>query len=210
MRPKQARKRYRTRDESRLRDLIDFAEGRVNVSDGRKVLIRVLDGLPGYSPLGSEHGDAINQWPDAKITEIGANLQKFARTTLRARNVFSQPKPRQPLPLSTIEVGPFRYTVMPIPQMGKGFEGLNVTMFLYIDGETKDLVWYAFLNLLRSVGLSNIRACAADDCDSIYVRVGRREFCSDRCQRRIYMRGLRERGREKKTRRSLQRKGKAR
>jgi hypothetical protein len=39
--------------------------------------------------------------------------------------------------------------------------------------------------------LHRVRKCKAEDCERTFVRDGRREFCSTRCQKRVYMREMR-------------------
>lgn len=47
------------------------------------------------------------------------------------------------------------------------------------------------LRLLRMVGRDRLHRCASVECGKLFVRRGRREFCSDRCQKRVYMRKFR-------------------
>lgn len=55
-------------------------------------------------------------------------------------------------------------------------------------GQAIETFKYQLIRLLESVGVEKIRKCAAPDCDRIFVQVTRKEFCSTRCQSRIYMR----------------------
>lgn len=64
------------------------------------------------------------------------------------------------------------------------------------DGAMRDLVVLQFVLLLDRVGLHNIRKCAADDCDHLYVKTYRRRFHSVRCQKRILARKRRQKEHE--------------
>jgi hypothetical protein len=44
------------------------------------------------------------------------------------------------------------------------------------------------LRLLQFVGVTRLKIC---DCDRLFVQVGKRRFCSERCQTRVYMRRFR-------------------
>ena len=56
--------------------------------------------------------------------------------------------------------------------------------------DTRDLVVLQLVLLLHTVGLHNIRFCAAPDCPGphLFVKSYRREFCSVRCQKRTLAR----------------------
>lgn len=63
----------------------------------------------------------------------------------------------------------------------------NVVMRL--DGSAGAALMFQVVNLLRIVGLDRMLHC---DCGRRFIRVGRQEFCSERCQNRSYMRRRRE------------------
>lgn len=64
---------------------------------------------------------------------------------------------------------------------------------LSVDGSAEDVIRFQALSLLRAVGVERLKTC---DCGVVFVKNGRREFCSERCQNRVYMRNARaaERG----------------
>jgi endogenous inhibitor of DNA gyrase (YacG/DUF329 family) len=64
------------------------------------------------------------------------------------------------------------------------------------EGAMRDVVVLQMLLLLDRVGLSNVRICGVGDCQRLFVKTYRREFCSARCQQRDYKRKLRQRTRE--------------
>ena len=56
------------------------------------------------------------------------------------------------------------------------------------NADLRDLLAMQAYLLTRVVGLDRIRRC---DCGSLFVREGKRLFCSERCQKRVYMRRYR-------------------
>lgn len=90
-----------------------------------------------------------------------------------------------------------------IQQRGKGgifqgvlLEGLTLEttapgseVILAIDGPPRSVLWFQIINLLQEVGLANVLRCPG--CHRPFVKTGKREYCGDRCQSRIYMRKYR-------------------
>ena len=64
------------------------------------------------------------------------------------------------------------------------------------EGPLRELLLLQLLMLLEQVGLGNVRACDAADCQRIFVKTYRRTFCSLKCQRRAIKRRLRQAARE--------------
>lgn len=54
-----------------------------------------------------------------------------------------------------------------------------------IHGDLNPMLDLRLDTLLRSVGIDRVLRC---ECKQLFVKYGRREFCSDRCQKRVYMR----------------------
>ena len=72
--------------------------------------------------------------------------------------------------------------------------GRRVT--LGAEGSMRDVVVLQMQMLLDRVGLSNVRMCGVGDCQRLFVKTYRREFCSARCQQRDYKRKIRQRKRD--------------
>jgi hypothetical protein len=96
-----------------------------------------------------------------------------------------------------VDAGQLRRGEQGLPLQTVTFEGLQMTPapvargrppLILVGGPASDVFWFQFMNALRMVGLDRIMRCAAPDCDRLFVKVGRREYCSTRCQKRIYMR----------------------
>jgi CGNR zinc finger len=58
-------------------------------------------------------------------------------------------------------------------------------------GEPNDWVRYRAIRLLEDLGAEKLLICPAPECGRLFFKVTRKEFCSTRCQSRIYMRGYR-------------------
>lgn len=67
-------------------------------------------------------------------------------------------------------------------------------------GDTRTLIILQTVLLLQEVGLANVHKCIAPDCQRLFVKVYRREFCSVQCQKRINTRKQRQTAREQKER----------
>lgn len=61
-----------------------------------------------------------------------------------------------------------------------GYKGTPVAMLLY-----------KVFRLLDDVGPNRLRNCPAEDCGRAFVKITRKEYCSTRCQKKIYMRNYR-------------------
>jgi hypothetical protein len=59
---------------------------------------------------------------------------------------------------------------------------------LLAGGAVRDLFLFQAFNLLQAAGAQRLKRC---ECRRLYVKTGRREYCSERCQKRVYMRGQR-------------------
>jgi hypothetical protein len=66
---------------------------------------------------------------------------------------------------------------------------LGDQIVLALDGSARDVIWFQVINLLQSIGVRRLQLCP---CGRVFARVGRREFCSTRCQKRYYMRKFRQ------------------
>lgn len=62
-------------------------------------------------------------------------------------------------------------------------------VLLTVSGTPRDVTLYLAASLLQEVGTDRIRTCPAPDCGRAFVKIGRREHCSTRCQRRVWSRG---------------------
>jgi|SRR5262245_28965042 len=75
------------------------------------------------------------------------------------------------------------------------------------EGTMRDLVILQLVLLLHTVGLRNVRKCEAADCERLYVKTYRRQYCSARCQKRTHMRAWRH---DEQERQAQQRQARAR
>ena len=63
---------------------------------------------------------------------------------------------------------------------------------LLVYGEPRDWLLYRVMRLLEELGAEKLQVCPAPDCGRLFFKVTRKEYCSTRCQSRIYMRRYRE------------------
>lgn len=55
-----------------------------------------------------------------------------------------------------------------------------------LHGRPRDVLLYQAATLLSTIGHERLRFCPAPDCNKAFIRIGRREYCSERCQRRVF------------------------
>ncbi len=65
----------------------------------------------------------------------------------------------------------------------------KVSVLVY--GPPRDWFLYRIIRLLEAVGAEKLLVCPAPECERFFLKVTRKEFCSTRCQSRVYMRGYR-------------------
>jgi CGNR zinc finger len=58
---------------------------------------------------------------------------------------------------------------------------------LFAEGDPREVLLYQASTILQAIGTDRLRRCPAPDCGRVFVKVGRREYCSDRCQRRVFV-----------------------
>ena len=74
----------------------------------------------------------------------------------------------------------------------------DVALFV-VDGSPRCVLLFQLLGLLRVTGIMALRVCEADDCDRLFVKIGKGTHCSTRCYNRKYMRDLRAKERSQET-----------
>jgi hypothetical protein len=87
-----------------------------------------------------------------------------------------------------------------VEQLRIGVATVRDDVALTVEGHSDvDVLTFQIVHLVQKVGLDRLRRCL---CGRVFAKTGRREFCSDQCQKRFYMRARRaqEREREQRTR----------
>jgi hypothetical protein len=105
------------------------------------------------------------------------------------------------------KLGPFRRCVGRLLQFMAGgaatdsqaalyIAGIHIVPFkskgkvgFLVGGHPLDVVSYQAATLVKEIGVDRLRICSAQDCESVFIKVGRREYCSERCQRRAFLSG---------------------
>jgi hypothetical protein len=62
---------------------------------------------------------------------------------------------------------------------------------LVASGAAEDLFGFMLTKFLERGSLDRIQPCPAENCDRLFFKTGRREYCSRQCQMRVFMRGYR-------------------
>jgi CGNR zinc finger len=179
------RKRYAT-NEALLQAVITDLEQEDHASHRRAVLALLSQGpLRCHETLRRElEQPAVEHWDDGLVrgdSLVRAELLAFLRELVRLKD--------SGLSGHGIWItGPIRFFAFFTSRAGH-------RLTPGAEGPMRDVVVQQLLLLLQSVGLRNVRACAAADCPHLYVKTYRREFCSVRCQKRIQARALRQKAR---------------
>lgn len=67
---------------------------------------------------------------------------------------------------------------------------------ILVYGQLRDWLLYRVIRLFEELGAEKLQMCPAPDCGRLFFKVTRKEFCSTRCQTRIYMRKKRQEEKE--------------
>jgi hypothetical protein len=106
------------------------------------------------------------------------------------RNLVTNEPPDRDVPPPSLGVGHLDFEVWPLPSLG---------VRIVVLGSSHDQLTLRVVQLVETTGIDRLRRC---DCGRVFAKTGRREFCSVRCQKRIYMRKIRREERERFLRRT--------
>jgi hypothetical protein len=152
-----------------VREVIALLE-QSDTSSHRRALWKVLTHGPFYCAPAAL--DQVETGPAEMVDHIAAVLLRYTRNAVEVEPAHLEPIDLTGVQLSTIRIAQ---------------EALSFT-----DGPLKGLAAVNWTNLLHMVGLRDIRRCGASDCPHLFVKIHRRNFCSERCQKRVYKRRERE------------------
>lgn len=179
MADKSRNKRYTLRTaEALLARLVSFAEGQSAAPQTSRLFRDLLDAGPhivlGEAAVGVS---AIN------APALQSMLRTFFRGVITSRDA---------------DAG----TIVPelsIGQLKIGIEPIKSDVLLTLDGSAVDVLLFQVVNLLQVAGVGRLRRC---ECGRVFARRGRGEYCSARCQKRVYMRIKRQDERDEARRRT--------
>jgi hypothetical protein len=176
------RKRYAMRDaEALLARLVEFAGAAEETTIGaqaRRLLTDVLK-LGPVLVIGDARHEVQNR-PSGELTHLRGYLRAFYEGLLTLADSDAGGL------MPTVQVQRLTFAATPV--------GSDV--LITVDGDAADVLLFQSVQLMQVTGVGRLRRCP--NCGRIFAKTGRREFCSDRCQKRIYMRNLRAREREKR------------
>ncbi len=168
--------------------LLDFVQTQLTDSARRAKSARTLvsgiltSNIQGVIAKYPAHQREVATWSETDFERFRADLEVFLRGLAGFQTRGGAIV--QPIEFSHI-------SLYPMPQRQR-----SALAPLLVEGATRDVLWFQIVNLVRFAGGERLRVCLADDCDRMFVKVGKREFCSDRCQGRVNSRRVRERDRK--------------
>jgi hypothetical protein len=161
------------------------------VRDGRFLVRTLLLNGPLDTTTAYEREMGAERLTLENLTELIAALRQFVRTVVRSR--------REPFAYSPIGLyGPLTF---------RALVNADETIRVGVEGTIRELVILQLVFLLHEVGLSQVRMCTAPQCDRIFVRSYRQEFCSLACQKRTNKARLRQVKREREEQRARRQRG---
>ncbi len=162
----------------------------------RKAVAQYADALTALLDWGPLLCEPTNEPDDATIVLVRAEVIAVLRLAVHRRE--SDP----------LGIGESGIALSAPPQFSVRLRGPHAQ--IGVSGSFRDLVVLQLVWILEHVGLAHVRQCTAPDCERLYVKTYRREFCSTRCQRRTNKRRERLAAREyhEQQRRSRRRRAK--
>jgi len=154
-----------------LRLLVEFAE-----SDGpgdRVALAEAGRGLVALQASNAQTAKAMATLTAEQLRHLKQDLRAFLRAA------GGQPS-------SYLQATLIRVELLPLLGKLKQVKGRNRWLF-GVSGAPRDVLLYQLVTLLATVGEDRLHFCPAPDCGRAFVKVGRRAYCSERCQRRVFM-----------------------
>jgi hypothetical protein len=142
-----------------LRVLVAFAEG--SARDLRPLL------HAGHAFASGPVLSALRSLSPPAITALKMELRAFVRD-LATHDGADREGPR------------LRIEIVPV------FSAAN-TVEMFVDGSARDVLLFQVATLAKAVGTARLQRCPALDCGRVFVQVGRRLFCSSRCQRLMFL-----------------------
>lgn len=129
--------------------------------------------------LGDAHHDLL-QWLPVQVEGFRRQLRRVLRELVAMRASADDDRGQQ-MPQGVVLE---RLAFVPVA----GIDSVALT----VEASARDTLWFQILDLLRRRGLHRVITCPG--CSRLLVKNGRREYCSDRCQARVFMRRRRAEG----------------
>jgi hypothetical protein len=178
-----------------LRDLVEFAEQQPRPTS-RPLNVHMMDPyqfplwwmVMGRGEVGEKTAARLAKMTKEAFWALRDEVKKLLRAVVQAPEgewpaearvqVEVSPRPRRP---------PRNHPYFPRTKPPVKGAVERVASFR-LEGEPRDVLLYQVLTLLDWLGpeIDRLRCCPAPDCRKLFVKVGRQEFCSPRCQHRLY------------------------
>ena len=157
-----------------LRQLVDFAESKD--SDPAALTEAAANGLVQLQMSNRQLAKALRALTAAELRGLRQDLRSFLRAA------GGDPKH----PYYDVKSLTIRVELLPFLGGLKQTKGRHRWLF-GVNGSPRDVLLYQVATLIAMVGEDRLRFCPAPDCGRTFVKVGRREYCSGRCQRRVFV-----------------------
>lgn len=142
----------------------------------------------------------VRSWSQPLIEEWQREVSDFLRQVVDLRRSLTAAAERRQIQRLVNEMRTLPTAALHRMRLAPIAVGEHV--LVTVDGDARDVLWFLIVGLLRSVGVSRILQC---ECRRLFLKTGRREYCSERCQKRVYMRA--QRAKERKAREVSRQKG---
>jgi len=153
--------------------VVDLLDGQMDIESHRRAIFYLLTNGPCFAK--TEAHEEFNRLTAVDIARIAQALRIYLRNAVRHE------LQRIPIELSGVRVSTIR----------SGHSAIS-----FMDGPLVGVAGLALMLLLHIAGFQQLWACGAPDCPRVFVKTYRREFCSERCQKRTYKRRKRQDARE--------------
>jgi hypothetical protein len=170
-------KRPRKPNVEQVSELVRFAEDDFGRASSRRFLMKLLHTGDMVS-LGDAESE-LGNWPSSKLAMFHRELRLFLRAIVKLGENDNSGSLIPVVAIGRLEFAPV---------------AVGEHLLLGFDASARDALWLQTMEMLRRFGLQRIRACPDSACSKLFVRTGRQDYCSDKCQARIYMRGRRAEG----------------
>jgi hypothetical protein len=171
-----ARGAYRESTDLRtLRQLVAFAEGG---ADDAALLAEAMRGLVALQRSTRQTTRALRLLTADELRPLKPNLRAFIRyaATPQGRDDISADETLHPIAVTLLPLlGPLK--------QAKG----RWRLLFKVSGTPRDVLLFQVGTLIAAVGEERLQFCPAPDCGKAFIKIGRREYCSIRCQRRVFV-----------------------
>lgn len=171
----------RQTDQGALRTVIDFVRASLTRATLHRWQFEIGEAFiaPGVGPI-------AGVWPVPTSASYDLSLRQLrqlqtAAGVLLDQVVDSRTDPRLRIAWVTMGRGRLRASM----------RSLQGRVSPVVEGTAADIFRYVLLRVLERVAVDSLYRCPNPTCRRLFIKNGRREYCSTRCQGAVYMRAYR-------------------